>query len=81
MCEQVLLRLVDDPVDVIPGLVEFFIYLVCREGRLNVTSSEEWPVLRDDFRAAGRNLKRDLCRIFRLVWTYDENVMRMNMRE
>ena len=51
---------VDDPVDVISGFVEIFIYSVCREGRLDVTSSEEWPVLRDDFRATGRNLKRDL---------------------
>ena len=50
----------DDPVDVISGFVEIFIYSVCREGRLDVTSSEEWPVLRDDFRAADRNLKRDL---------------------
>ena len=41
MCEQVLLRFVDDPIDVILGLVEFLVYLVCREGRLNVTSSEE----------------------------------------
>ena len=76
-----MLRFVDDPFDVILSLVEFFIYLVRREVCLNVASSEEWPVLRDDFRATARNLKRDLCRILRLVWTYDENVMRMNMRE
>ena len=64
MCEQVLLRFMDDPVDVILGFVEVFIYSVCREGRLNVTTSEEWPVLRDDFRATGQNLKRDLCWFF-----------------
>ena len=36
-----LLRFVDDPVDVILGFVEFGIYMMCREGCLNVASSEK----------------------------------------
>ena len=75
MCEQVLFRFVDDPFDVILGLVEFGVNLIRREGRLDVTSFEERSMLHDDFRTAGRDIECDSVVVFHLDQTCGGEVM------
>ena len=75
MYEQMLFCFVDDPMEVILGLVEIGLHSVGFEGRLDVTSSDKQSVLRDDFRTAGRNLERDQGAVVYSVLTYDEGMM------